>query len=319
LMGLCVLAKYFGLALLPLSVLYGVMRVRGPGHWLVAIGIALGIIAGFDFYTHARYGLHPIFDVMGYAVKSDLPFQLPLAKRAATGLFFLGGCAIGTLFFAPWLWSRRALAGLVFFSGLIAALCVRTFEEVGLDFGIHLQQAIFAMAGLHLLALSGRDWFRERSPESLLLGFWLVGVLIFATFTNWTTNGRSILPAIPAIGILVARGMADRSPMRREVIIPILAGSAALAFAITLADTQLANSARSAARTLTEQTRGAGGARAIGLVANHHILAHQTPAGLPERSETFGADFKSLIVIAADEPECSAIEFIDACRSDILA
>ncbi|MBW2293071.1 MAG: glycosyltransferase family 39 protein [Deltaproteobacteria bacterium] len=260
LMGLCALTKYFGLALLPLSLLYAVTRVRGPGRWVVTIALATAVVAGFDFYTHARYGLHPLFDVVGYATKSDLPYSLPLAKRAATGLFFLGGCTLGTMFFAPWLWTLRTLAGLVFASGLVAAACVRVFEDPGLGFDLHLQQAIFAMAGLHVFALAGRDLMRERSPESLLLVVWLVGVFVFAAFTNWTTNGRSILPAIPAIGILVARAMANRGAMRRIVVIPILASSAALAFSIAAADAQLANSARTAARTLVDQSRNGPGA-----------------------------------------------------------
>ena len=66
LMGLCALAKYFGLALLPLSILYAVTRVRGPGRWIVALALAFAIIAAFDLYTYARYGLNPLFDVMGY-------------------------------------------------------------------------------------------------------------------------------------------------------------------------------------------------------------------------------------------------------------
>lgn len=254
LMGLCALAKYFGLALLPLSVLYAVMRVRGPGRWVVGVSLALAIIVGFDLYAHARYGVHPLLDVMGYATKSDLPYNLPAVKRTATGLFFLGGCALGTVFFAPWLWSLRTLAGLVFVSGLIAACCVRVFEDLGLGFELHLQQAIFAMAGLHLFALAGRDWVRARSPESLLLVVWLLGVFVFAAFTNWTTNGRSMLPAIPAIGILVARGMAERGPMRSHIVAPVLALSVALAFAIAVADAQLANSARTAARSLVDQS-----------------------------------------------------------------
>ncbi|MBW2390995.1 MAG: hypothetical protein JRG89_21540 [Deltaproteobacteria bacterium] len=48
--------------------------------------------------------------------------------------------------------------------------------------------------------------------------------------------------------------------MRRIVVIPILASSAALAFSIAAADAQLANSARTAARTLVDQSRNGPGA-----------------------------------------------------------
>ncbi len=246
--GLAVLAKYFALALLPLAVAYGAVRTKRLGSWLLPIVIACAIVLAFDVYTHARYGLHPIVDVIGYATKVDVPYRLPLAQRAAAGLFFLGGCCLGTLLFAPWLWSRRELAIGVFAGGLIAALCVSAFEQQGLSFDLHLQQALFALAGLQLVALAAHDLVRTRSPEAMLLALWLAGVLVFAAFTNWTTNGRSILPAVPAIGLLIARGLERRDRLRTAVVAPVVAVSLVVALAVAAADAQLAGSAREAAR-----------------------------------------------------------------------
>ncbi len=258
LMGLCALAKYFGLALLPLSICYAVLRVRAPGRWVVSIAVALAIVASFDLYTHGLYGLHPLLDVVAYATASELPYSVPVAKRAAVGLFFLGGCSLGTVLFAPWLWRLRALAAGVFGAGMVAALCVWAFEGQGLGFDIHVQQAIFAVVSLQLVALAVRDLHRERSPESSLLVLWLLGVFCFAAFTNWTTNGRSVLPAIPAVGILVSRALANRGPLRGAVVVPIVMAGGIVAFAVAAADVRLARSARAAAEHFVDSRPSSG-------------------------------------------------------------
>jgi 4-amino-4-deoxy-L-arabinose transferase-like glycosyltransferase len=248
LMGLCVLAKYFGLALIPLALVYGAARRRGPGRWLVSIGLALTIVAVFDLYTRARYGFDPLFDVAGYAINPNVRFRVTPFQRMATGFFFLGGCTLGSALFAPWLWSRRTLAALVFCFGLIAASFVRAFEDAQLGLAVLLQQALFAFVGLHLIALGIADFGRRRDPEALLLVLWLFGVFFFATFTNWTTNGRSILAATPVVGILLARRLAEVAPLRPQLLVAILLPCLAIAIAVARADADWANSARVAAR-----------------------------------------------------------------------
>lgn len=255
LVGLCIMTKYFGLALLPLMALYGLARRPGVLGWWASIAVGLAIAVAFDVYTHALYGLHPLLDVMGYATTREGLYSVPFEMRAAVGALFLGGCTVGTLLFAPLLWKSRGLLGLGFAASLMAILCVWVFADQNLDTGIKLHQAVFAAAAVHLVAVALREFARERSPDVLLLVAWLFGVFVFASFTNWTTNGRSILPAIPAIAILLARALAGADAARAWVVVPVLALSLLLSLAVANADAKLAGSARSAAQQLVERHR----------------------------------------------------------------
>ena len=73
----------------------------------------------------------------------------------------------------------------------------------------------------------------------------------FASFTNWTTTARAVLPAAPAAAILLARELerARRPLAWSRAAIP-LAASLALALAVAQADHALASSTRVAADTL---------------------------------------------------------------------
>lgn len=252
LMGLCVLAKYFGLALIPLVLVYGFARRRAPGRWLTSVAIAIAIVVAFDLYTRALYGFGPLLDVVGYAINPDVRFHVTPLQRLATGFFFLGGCTLASAAFAPWLWSLRKLAALLFCTGLVAAVFVHSFEDGRFGFDTHLQQAVFAIAGMHLIVLAFADLNRHRDPEALLLVLWLLGVFVFATFTNWTTNGRSILAATPVVGILLMRGLADVGALRTRVVAGVLVPALALAIVVGKADADWANSARLAARQFSE-------------------------------------------------------------------
>ena len=66
--------------------------------------------------------------------------------------------------------------------------------------------------GLSVLAMALVDWWKRRTPESLLLALWVLGTFVFAAFLNWTINARSVLPLIPASGILIARRL-DELPL----------------------------------------------------------------------------------------------------------
>ena len=43
-------------------------------------------------------------------------------------------------------------------------------------------------------------WILTRR-DALLLALWILGTCVFAALLNWTTNGRSILPLVPAAAI----------------------------------------------------------------------------------------------------------------------
>jgi hypothetical protein len=124
-------------------------------------------------------------------------------------------------------------------------------NKVGLD----LQILLMAYGGAVVTALGLAEVRRWRDPDSVLLGCWILGTLVFATFLNWVNNGRSILPMAPAVGIALARrlelGLAPRQ-LVRWALAPAIAASAALAGLVTYADARWANLSRKAASDIAQ-------------------------------------------------------------------
>jgi hypothetical protein len=122
-------------------------------------------------------------------------------------------------------------------------------------------QVVVALAcAVQIFALAALDLARRRDPAALLLALWLIGVFVFASFVNWTLNTRVLLPAAPAVAILIARRIADRAkgsatpPAALLLALPGLV----VALVVTLADASHAASARAAAAQLAPRYRGSG-------------------------------------------------------------
>jgi hypothetical protein len=271
--GLCPLAKYFGLALMPLLFLYAWMRERRLGSWAAFFLIPLAI-AGL--YQLAMRWLHG-WDALGAVARYSLTLEVKqetyaLLERGLVGVSFLGGCLLTTLFFAPLLWSARTLllgalaavaaATALLFLGTVGPLPLTT--EAGPRWDLITQLVVFLLAGVHVLALGVRDLALRRSADAWFLALWLFGVWFFASFINWAAAARSILPAAPAAAILLVRnlehaGIALRAPSHWPRVLAPLAAGLVLSFAVAWADTALAVSARTAAETLSQKYEGARG------------------------------------------------------------
>ncbi|MDP3938308.1 MAG: glycosyltransferase family 39 protein [Deltaproteobacteria bacterium] len=263
LMGLCALAKYFGLALTPLLLAYGLFRERRAGAWLLVFLIPVAIVGAYQFYVRARYGLDPLMDVAQYALTLESKSRYSYPEKLLVGLVFLGGCLLPTLLFAPLCWSRSVLAGGL--GALVAgAAAVPLVGELGgfplaaagaIRWGVALQVVIFALAGAQIIALAAADLSRRRDAGALLLVLWVGGVWIFATFTNWTTTARAVLPAAPAVGIVIARRLSLTesafSLSRKRFITIALVVGLLISGAVAWGDYRLAGSARSAAEELS--------------------------------------------------------------------
>ena len=173
---------------------------------------------------------------------------------ALEGLSFAGGCALPALTFVPVIWSRRgiilggAVAGI---AGLFVGMGGSSMlAPIAHDHRIvlSLQLALFIAGGVGALALAFTDWRRNRDPGSVLLLTWVLsGTWVFASFVNWTVNARSVLPMIPAVGILLARRLETLGNLAgklrlAKLVVPLVV-SAAVALWVTWADASLANSA----------------------------------------------------------------------------
>lgn len=264
LIAVCALTKYFGMALIPLLLAYSIARKRPLQSWAFYLLTPVAILAAFQYWTAALYGRGLLADAATYVSSQEpRPGDSPLAK-SMVGLGFVGGCALTGLVLIPLLWSsRKILLGLAI-AGLAGA--ASALDWITLNFtGEHrnwvcAQLAFFVAGGISILALSITDWWnRKNDPESLLLLLWVVGTFAFAAFVNWTVNARSVLPLIPAVGILLARRL-DSMPALfgpRQIwklAIP-LAVAGIVSLWITWGDVQLANSARLAAENVRERTK----------------------------------------------------------------
>jgi hypothetical protein len=72
---------------------------------------------------------------------------------------------------------------------------------------VAVQIGLFAAGGLLVLLLAGKDLREHLDPGSLLLALWIGGTFVFAAFLNWTISARILLPAAPAVAILLVRRM----------------------------------------------------------------------------------------------------------------
>jgi 4-amino-4-deoxy-L-arabinose transferase-like glycosyltransferase len=259
--GLATLTKFTGLALVPLLAFYAFVRQRKFGRWLVALLIPVLFAAGYEWITRRWYGQGMLLAAGAFASEDRSGTQGGLLEKALVGLGFLGGCFLPVLFYLPMIWSRRLA---VLWLGLLAPCVAALFgqphfkplltQDGHLNAATFLEAAVFLAGGILVLLITGADFWHRRDPDSMLLVLWVLGLLTFAVVLNWTINGRSLLPALPAVGILLARRLETRWPASRPARRAWLLGPAVLAAALSLrlaqADARLAATNRLAAEQL---------------------------------------------------------------------
>jgi hypothetical protein len=123
-----------------------------------------------------------------------------------------------------------------------------------------IQVVLLTAGGLHLLLLVAVETWQRRDRISVMLALWIIGGLFFAVVLNWTVSARSFLPIVPAAAILLVRRVeASRgnSLTNRWWLWPLVP-AAAITVSVVMADYQLANSARTAARQITANYKSTG-------------------------------------------------------------
>jgi 4-amino-4-deoxy-L-arabinose transferase-like glycosyltransferase len=256
LIALAALTKYFGVALVPLLLVDGLARNRRLGWWSAVLLVPIVALAGYQIWTRNLYGRGLLSDAAAYSSLIRFRSGPLLSAKIVAGLSFAGGCLAPVIFFAPWLWRIRtlALAGTAAVLLAVAARLGFLAKTLGVTgAGSIVQLTLFGLAGAGVLALAAADVWPRRDADSILLGLWVIGTLLFAVLFNWTVNARSLLPAAPAVGILIARRLEQQPErLRGRSLLPAapLAGAIALALAVAWADWRLADSARIAAARL---------------------------------------------------------------------
>lgn len=262
---LAALTKYFGMFLIPLLAAYSVARERRLRWDLGYLLVPVLLLVGYQLATRAAYGHGLLLDAFTYASRYESPYGRWSIPKALMGVAYAGACMSVVLCFAWRLWSRTALAlGL----GLAAAVTVLVLSAGGIGswslpastgWLLAIQLGLWAAVGAGVLALMIGDFARRRDAEAWLLLLWSGGTLAFSFFGNWTTNGRVLLPAAPAVAMLIVRRLDERGTPAGKAGLPVanlraaalpLIAAAALSLAVAAADDELAGTARRAAQEI---------------------------------------------------------------------
>ena len=265
LISICALTKYFGLTLIPLLLCYSVMKRRNVGLWILFMLIPVAILAWYQLATNELYGKGLLMDAASYATNFPSQFEKLSFSKVLVGLSFTGGCIFVVIFFTKLIWSWEVIstgAILTFIVTIVVAFSkllgnYQLPEEAWARWIIAFELGIFTVGGISLLAIAILDLARRRDADSCLLFLWIIGTFIFATFINWTTSARNILPMIPAAGILIERRIQERRRLQnhiflRQILTPLVA-AAVIALAVTWADYRLAESARTASTEVQDK------------------------------------------------------------------
>jgi hypothetical protein len=235
----------------------------------VGLAVAFVLLIGYQAVFASLYSIdRGLTGAMGYAAAMGQRSLGGSGFRLFEGLGFVGGCVgiAGVLAVLRLRWRSHVGVGVVLVAAACLCLFLRTtstlpgdyvqqdspFVEGGSAYGKGMllwQFLLWVGAGAGVLLLVVEDLRMHRDPVALLLFLWVFGTFVFAAYVNWALNGRSVLPMVPAVALVLVRRL-DRKPRAAWVLPTVLAGSAALAVAVTIADSSLANANRSAARQL---------------------------------------------------------------------
>jgi len=270
--GLAVLTKYSAVVLLPLLPILSLLRTRKAGRWWPGLAVPLILLVGYELVTAGMYGKGLFSAAAYYARMHPAGFPGGWKARGIIGLAFAGGSLLPLLFFAPWLWRPRTLlaggsvilgilSGIFWLGGDLGLLKANSDLMKHWDFAA--QVLLLTAGGLHLLLLVAAEAWQRRDRISVMLALWIISGLFFAVVLNWTVNARSFLPIVPAAAILLVRRLnATRRNSRTAgwLAWPLIPG-AAITLSLVVADCQMANSARAAAKQITAEYKP----------ANHHL------------------------------------------------
>jgi hypothetical protein len=265
--------------LILLLLAYSLLHRRRVGAWVWYLFIPVAGLVWYQLWTKALYSRGLLWDAAQYVRSPQHADQSSRLTSGLVGLSFLGGCALPMLLFAPFLWNRRQLI-LAGFAGTLAGLAVgmrwldplihKTEQHWG---WIGLQVAIYVSAGILVLWLAIADYLKRKNADSILLALWVLGTFQFAAFLNWTVNARSVLPLIPAAAILLARRLDETRSNETHVdqatvasprwsigrLAAPIALSAIISLFIAWGDAAFANSGRTFAGFIHQQTQNQAG------------------------------------------------------------
>lgn len=254
LISLAVVTKYYGMCLVPLLAVHGVIAKRRLGLWALFLLIPLAAIGVYQLATASLYGSGLVGSAAHYANFAKEYYGFSKVSATLIGLAFTGGCVAAVMFFAPLLWrpTKVTLSITVGAMALFAFLSARVLEKYpaltgGTRTFVEIQFVFWALGGVSVLALAVADTWKRRDAPSWLLLLWVWGTFIFAALVNWTVNGRSNLPLVPAVAILMVRRWEERDSPQPKIVAISLGLGAVVAFVVAFADFSLARAVKNVA------------------------------------------------------------------------
>jgi 4-amino-4-deoxy-L-arabinose transferase-like glycosyltransferase len=274
--GLCaaaaVVTKSTSLGLIPLLFLHAILFPATSRQRVLqafSLSIPLLTVVAYELIYHHLYGITAFQNAVRYSTLSQRALNIPAALRILNTLIFTGGtgCSAALLLLA--VASRKtlaiSLAAIAGFTLLLASAVAPPagwadsstphLSSAGFAFYLQLSLLLFA-AVLILFSCAGQLRPRRQIPgraDHLFLLAWIISLLIFSAFLNWSINVRSMLPMLPALCILAVRAT-DKLPRLPRLRVAIsLSLSAILTIAVTWGDYQLARTGKTAANTLADQ------------------------------------------------------------------
>ncbi|HZL43154.1 MAG TPA: glycosyltransferase family 39 protein [Verrucomicrobiae bacterium] len=262
--GLSVLSKYSAVSYLPVLLVLAALRTRRAGYWMIGILVPVAMIAIYEYLTSRVYEMGLFQLAAEFSRSKSFLLTSSWGTRSLTGLTFLGGSLLSSIFFAPGLWrAKQILAGAGLLLGAMAfAMVVFDFDPWGGDWLYKAQGLLFAVAGMHVILLVAAELRRKPDAVSIAITMWILCGLIFSTLMNWTISARSLLPVVPPVAILLARRLSRNGPggFTWTRLGFALVPAALLGLCLAGADCQSANLSRDAAKRITAQY-GAGPSR----------------------------------------------------------
>jgi hypothetical protein len=234
------LTKYFAVSLVPLFLLYALLKKRPFERWLPPLLLPVAVLAIYDLATARMYGKGLLRAAMFYASTAKVQ-PPPFADRVLHLLLFTGGCALFVVV--------AALLSRYLRIALVVALIIGGVWAWAAGGDVPVQKALFVAAALVALTFAALDVWKRRDAESILLAAWIAGTLLFAGYFNWTLNGRALLPMIPPLAIIVARQLASESVRSSWITAAAVIGIIA-SILVAWGDLRLANAGREATRTV---------------------------------------------------------------------
>ena len=264
LIAMSALTKYFGMSLLLLLPFYTVMKQRKAGSWLIYLAIPIMVLLEYQWQTYMLYGKGLLLDAGAFATEVRSHRETGSVMHGIIGIAFAGGCLSVILFYLSFLWSKRILIIqllilLMLVAGMACLQNIGSFQLRSLDgrkwsFIFQFSLAFFAGANILVLAAIAL-WKNKMDADDVFLFCWIFGTFFFAAFVNWSINGRSILPMVPAAAVLLVRridGM-NKSWKNSQILFWPVIPAICVSLLAVQGDFALANSARDAAVKISSE------------------------------------------------------------------